>query len=156
VIDWLIIALIVGAVLGGFRQGFIMQVATILGAVAALGVARLEYPDVRTQIARIAPHSSWLTVISYLIVFLFVWGGIVVLARRIRFLARLLLLGWLDRVAGAVVGLLQGLLLVDVLLYLGKHVSNGALRSAIKHSTLAPPFQHVFPYVDRWFPHLPT
>jgi membrane protein required for colicin V production len=155
VVDIVIIAVLAAGVLGGIRQGFIMQVATILGAVVALGVAKLEYRDVRQYLAHVASGSQWLTVISYLIVFLVIWGAVVVIARRIRTLARFLLLGWLDRIGGAIVGLLQGLLLVDLLLYLGKRLPNSALHHAIKHSLLGPSFSQVFPYINHWFPHVP-
>src|SRR5947209_17416457 len=96
IVDIVILAILVAAVLGGIRQGFIMQVATILGVVAALAVAKLEYPDVRRFLAQFASGSQWLTVISYMLVFLVIWGAIIVLARRLRSIAHLLLLGWMD------------------------------------------------------------
>lgn len=155
VVDIVILAILVAGMLGGIRQGFIMQVATILGAVVALGVAKLEYPDVRRELAHFASGSQWLTVISYMVVFLIIWGAVIVLARRIRTLARFMLLGWMDRLGGAVIGLLQGLLLVELLVYMGKHVSNGTIHRDIKNSLLASSFTQIFPYINHWFPHIP-
>lgn len=154
-VDIGIIVILALAVFGGFRRGFILQVAAILGALAGLGVAKAEYVDVRRLLARFAPHSPWLTVIAYLLVFLFVWGGIIVLARKIRLLARLLMLGWLDRLGGALIGLLQGLIVIELLLYMGRRVPNRPLHLAVKHSLLAPSFAQVFPLIDRWFPRIP-
>jgi membrane protein required for colicin V production len=153
-VDIVILALLVISMLGGFRQGFILMVAGILGAVVALGVARLEYGQVKHLLAQIAPHSSWLTVISYLLVFLVVWGAIILIARKVRLVARILLLGWLDRLGGAAIGIIQGLLVVELLVYLGKRVPNHTVRHAVNHSLLGPSFTHALPYIMHWFPHI--
>jgi membrane protein required for colicin V production len=155
VIDVIILALLIASMLNGFRLGFVVEVATILGAVVALGVAKLEYVDVRHVLAHLAPKSPWLTVIAYLLVFLLVWGGIMIVAYKVRFVVRLLLLGWLDRLGGAIIGLLQGLILVELLVYLGKRVPNHAIHHAVKHSLLGPSFQQVIPYIHHWFPNIP-
>jgi membrane protein required for colicin V production len=155
-VDIAILVLLALAIISGLRQGFIMMVAGILGAVVALGVARLEYADVRHILAQAVGHSPWLTVIAYLLVFLVVWGAIIVIARKIRLLARLFLLGWLDRLGGAIIGFLQGLIVADLLLYLGRRVPNKQLHHAVKHSLLGPAFAHAFPYISHWFPHIPV
>lgn len=155
IIDLIIVVLLAAAAFAGFRQGFIVEAAGILGAVAALAIARLEYKDVRQVLASFAPQSSWLTVISYLLVFLVVWFAILLVARRLRWLIRLLRLGLPDRIAGAVVGFLQGALVVELLLYLGKRTPNDAIRRSIVHSVLAPTFLNLLPYLHHLFPHVP-
>jgi membrane protein required for colicin V production len=142
------------SIFGGWRRGFILEAATILGAVAALGIARLEYPGVRGFLQTIVPTSPWLTAISYLAVFLLVWGVIVLIARRLRMLARFLMLGWMDRLGGAIIGLAQGLLVVELVLYLGKRLPNHALRHGINHSAFGATFIRIVPYVNHWFPHI--
>jgi membrane protein required for colicin V production len=152
------VIIILGLVFGlgtGFRRGFIMEVAVILGAVVALAVAKLAYPGVRHELAHVAAKSAWLSAISYLGVFLIVWSAILILARIARTAARFLMLGLLDRIGGAVLGLLQSALLLELLLYLGKRVPNHALHLAVKHSVLAPAFLRAVPVVDRLFPHVP-
>lgn len=147
-------ALALGAV-NGFRRGFIVQTATILGSLVALAVARAEYRPVRNALAQWAPHSPWLTAIAYLIVFLVVWSVIVGVAQLVRRVARLLLLGWADRFGGVVVGLLQSALVLELLLYLGKRLPNADLHRLIARSTLAPLFVDIIPFLDKLFPHLP-
>lgn len=154
IIDILILVILLFGVLNGFRRGFIMEVALILGAVVALAVAKLEYPIVRHLLSLVAPKSAWLTVISYLIVFLVIWGVIVTLARVVRKAAHLLLLGFANRLGGAIIGLLQGALVVELLLHLGKRLPNHVLHHEIVHSKLAPAFVHALPYIDRFFPHI--
>jgi membrane protein required for colicin V production len=153
-VDIVIIVILVAGVLTGLRQGFIVEVAVIVGAIVALGVARLEYPVVRAVLIHLIHTSKWVTAISYLIVFLVIWTVIIFIAQKIRTIVRLLFLGWADRLAGAVVGLLQGAIVVELLLYLGKRVPNKPLHHAIGHSTLAPSFLDVVPYISHLFPHL--
>ncbi|MDQ2742786.1 MAG: CvpA family protein [Chloroflexota bacterium] len=153
-VDIIILLFLLFGFLTGLRRGFILEVATILGAVVALSVAKVEYAAVRHLLLQVAPKSSWLTVISYLIVFLVIWSVIVTLARLARKALRLLFLGFFDRLGGAVVGVLQAALIVELLLYLGKRVPNHALHHAINHSKLAPAFLQAIPYIDRLFPHV--
>ncbi len=155
VIDIIILVLLLGGILTGIRRGFVLQVATILGAIAALGVARQEYPDVRQALGQFAPQSPWLTVVAYLLVFLVVWGAIILLARRVRWLVRAMLLGSLDRLGGAVIGLLQAIVVVGVLLYLGSHAPNHQLKTLIAHSSLAPPFVHAVSHFNGITPRIP-
>lgn len=129
-----------------------MEVATILGVVVALAVARIGYPGIRSAIDTVAPKSAWVTVISYLVIFLGVWGAIMVGARVIRRLMRTFMMGGPDRVGGAIIGVLQATLVVELLLYLGKRIPSHAVRHAVNHSALGPTFAGILPYVHHLFP----
>lgn len=153
-VDLVIIVLVALGLVQGFRQGFVVEVAGILGAVIGLAVARDEYVVVRGLLLRVASASPWVTALSYLIVFLLVWAVIILLARRIRFFVRLLMLGFIDRLGGAIIGLLQAALLIELLLYLGKRLHNPALQRAIVHARLAPLFLDAIPFLHRLFPHM--
>lgn len=153
--DVVLLLVLAGSVLNGFRQGFIVQIASIVGVVIGLAVARQEYVDVRHAITSVAPHGPWTTVVAYLIVFLVVWTAVVLVARRIRFLVRLMLLGPLDRLGGALIGLLEGIVVAVLLVYVGDRVHNHNLHTAIHQSTLGPRFGQFNRALDRFFPHIP-
>lgn len=133
----------------------ILEVATILGVFLALAVARAEYADVRRLLAQAAPHSPWLTVIAYLIVVAIVWGAVMLLARRIRGVIRMLRLGLPDRLGGAAIGLLQGAIVIELLIYLAQHVHDRNLSQLVHNSTLAGAFTQVVPYLHQLFPQIP-
>ncbi|GAC1326775.1 MAG: hypothetical protein NVS2B16_09290 [Chloroflexota bacterium] len=154
-VDIVILVILAFGVIAGFRQGFILQSASILGSIVALTVARAEYTPVRDALMRVAPHSPWLTAIAYLIVFLVVWGAIVAAARIIRRLARLMLLGWADRIGGVLLGLLQSALVLEVLIYFGKRLPNSGLHLLLKQAAFAPFFLDVIPFLSKLFPHVP-
>lgn len=154
-VDIGIIVILLFGTLTGFRQGFIVEVAGILGALLAFAVARAEYKPVKSALASVAPHSPWLTTISYLLVFLVVWGAILIGARAVRRGVRMLMLGMLDRLGGAIIGLVQTALVLELLLYIGKHAPNSTVRNAVKHSSLAPTFLSLAPVLHHLFPNLP-
>lgn len=154
-VDLGILAVLLLGALTGLRQGFIVEVAGILGAILAFAVARAEYRPVRSALSSVLPHTSWLTTISYLIVFLVVWGAILIGARMIRMGIRMLMLGMVDRLGGAIVGVLQSALILELLLYIGKHGPSATVRSAVKQSSLAPTFLSLVPVIHHLFPNLP-
>ena len=154
-LDLVMLAVLAFTTFAGFRQGFILEIAGIFGAVAALGIARLEYSDVRTILEQFAARSPWLTIVAYLLVFLVVWGAIIIVARKIRLLVRLMMLGWLDRLGGAVIGLVQGALLVALLFYFARRVPQTGIRHLANHSGLAPIFLSFMPLLGHVFPHVP-
>lgn len=154
--DLVIVAVLALSAFAGFRRGLILEVAAIAGIFIALSVAHVEYPDARHLLTTVFPHGRWTTIIAYLLVFLVVWQAIMVIARKIRSVARLLFLGWLDRLLGALVGLVQGLLLVELLLYLGRRAPNHEVRRLVAQAPLTLRFQQVIPYLHHLFPALPT
>lgn len=154
-VDLAIIAILVLGTLAGLRQGFVVELAGILGALLAFAVARAEYRHVQSALESFASGSPWLSTVSYMIVFLAVWGVILIAARMVRMGLRIMMLGMLDRIGGAVVGLIQSALVLELLLYIGKHSPDAAVRSAVKHSSLAPPFLSLAPVVHHLFPNLP-
>lgn len=155
-VDVVIIVLLVAGIWTGFRRGLIMQVAALLGAFIALAVAKLEYRHVAHVIHLFASSSRWSTVIAYLLIFFVVWSLVTLIARLARMAARLLLLGMIDRLLGALLGMLQGALVIELLLYLGKRAPWHALHTAIAHSALAPAFISIIPFLNRFFPHVPA
>lgn len=155
-VDVVILAIVGLAALSGFRRGFVLEVAGLFGAFAALAIARLEYADVRSTLARFLHQSPWLTVVSYLVVFLVVWGAIIIIARKVRSLVRLMMLGWLDRLGGVMIGVVQGLVVVELLLYFARLVPNGGLRHLAHHAALAPALLSVMPLLKHAVPHVPS
>jgi membrane protein required for colicin V production len=152
--DFFVLASLILSTFSGFFTGFILQVASMLGALAALAVAKLEYADVRQMLLHVAPHSPWLTAFTYVGIFLVVWAAIILIARRLRGLVRRLKLGAVDRLGGAALGFLQGAVVVELVIYLSKRVQSGGLAAQVRHSVLAGAFEQIVPFLQGWFPHV--
>jgi membrane protein required for colicin V production len=154
-VDLLIIAILISAVVVGFLEGLIVEVAAIVGSLLALAVAQREYLNFRSLLVHVVPGSRWVSAVAYLAIFCVVWAAVIFVARRVRGVVHMLMLGPLDRLGGVVIGFLQGLILVELVIALGLRVTNKDLHRAIHTSALGPTFQTVIPWVDKLFPHLP-
>ncbi|HZS93216.1 MAG TPA: CvpA family protein [Chloroflexota bacterium] len=154
-VDIAIIVILALGFLSGIARGFIVEVASIVGLALGVIIARADYTLPRQLLAHVIPHSPWLTPISYAIVLFIVWAAVLVVAGRLRSLARMLFLGGLDRLAGGLLGLLQAVVFLQVLLVLATRVHNKALHHAVAHSQLGQPFLHLVPYLNHFVPHIP-
>jgi membrane protein required for colicin V production len=153
-LDVLIIVVIFAGTLAGFRLGFIVGLAGILGIALAFVVAKVAYGPVHTLLGTVLPHGRGLTAVSYLLIFVVVWWGVMSAARGGRFIVRLFLLGLLDRLAGAILGLIESIAVVELLLYVGKRLHVSTIQKMYVHSQLAPKFLHLLPFIDKFFPHI--
>jgi membrane protein required for colicin V production len=106
--------LAIGAIAGG-SKGFLRQIIELVGLVVSFFVAAVIASWLAGQLSRLAslPHAPAL-VIAFLAVFI---GGLVAfhfVAISAQRMAHMSILGWLDRLAGAVLGLVAATLLASV------------------------------------------
>jgi membrane protein required for colicin V production len=114
--DWIIVGAIVLSTLLAASQGFFYEVISLAGTVVAYLVASWQYYRIAQKLA---PHvtSPWVgDIAGFLIIFI----GVVILAgfvaRLVRWAMKEAGLNWVDRLLGALFGLLRGCLLVSVVL----------------------------------------
>jgi membrane protein required for colicin V production len=111
-VDLAIVLLMALAVLGGISQGFFRSASSLAGLVLGLAVAAWNYQWVAALISPIVRIEAAANVIGFLLIALVVMG-LAAMAGNILFKTiHGIGLGCLDRLAGAVFGLLQGALLV--------------------------------------------
>lgn len=126
----------------GAILGLIKEISTLVGLVVAAAVSFRFYPPLAGQLEQISGLPSQLCVMITLLA-LFVGTMIifsiigVVLSRFVK----LLFLGGLNRVFGALFGLVQGILVLALVLY-GLSLASlpGSVKSLMKQSELQPPF----------------
>ncbi len=120
----LILIAIVGAWIG-FRKGIITQLGSLAAIVIAIIVCRLAGSMVVDLI--LSSHQSWqadalkrfsVSVVTNCIIYVVVYYGIILLSRFIKTATHALLLGPIDRIAGAVFTMAKYFLLVSLLLNL--------------------------------------
>ncbi len=113
-VDWVIVVVLIVATLGGMAQGFLRSFCSLAGLVLGLLLAAWNYERVAVMIRPIIPIQAVDDVIGFLVIALLVMafaniaGGI--LSRTINWMG----LGCLDKAGGAVLGFVQGVLLVTV------------------------------------------
>jgi membrane protein required for colicin V production len=113
-VDWGIIALLVFSVLGGLTQGFIRSIFSLAGLLLGLQLAAWNYQRVAEmlkptiQIEGLADTIGFIVITALVLLVAGLVGSVV--ARTFQKLG----LGWLDRIAGGVFGLVQGVVLVTL------------------------------------------
>lgn len=151
-VDIAIVLIVVGSGIAGLARGLIVEVAAVLGVVAGLLVAREAYGPARDFLGVFFHKDARLAAVAYLLAAIIVWMLIVTLARLVRGLLRFSPLVMIDRLGGAALGLVLGIVAVSLFLQLAARVHDPSLHTSIRASRLAPIFRYAVPGLSRVVP----
>lgn len=115
-VDWAIIVILACAVLSGLVQGFFRSVCALGGLLLALVVAAWNYERLAALLMPLVRFEAVADTISFLLIALLVVTFVGLIGNLLAKTLRLLGLGWVDGIAGAIFGFFQGVLLVVILL----------------------------------------
>ena len=118
--SWIDVIVIVPVVLGafwGWRNGLIRWIITLLGAIVGIVIAGRTYNNLSSSISFV-DNESIQRVLAYAIIFSAFLVLSWFLSRVIKGFLNVLLLGWIDNLAGLALGALAGLMTASALLYL--------------------------------------
>jgi len=140
--DIVILVVLALFVVKGMLRGLLKELCSLLGLILG-GVFAFTFHLLLAQFLQDSFHLPdqlcvWGSslAIFLLVVFLFAVLGFV-LTRFVK----LIFLGWLNRLAGAIFGIVQGIVILSmVLLALSSSISPDGMRKTVKHAQLAPPF----------------
>lgn len=113
-VDWVIVAVLAGATLGGLAQGFFRTVCSLAGLILGLTLAAWNYERVGSLFKPIFRVDAVADTVAFLLIALLVMGLANLVGGMLGKLADKLGLGCLDGLAGAIVGFIQGLVLVTI------------------------------------------
>lgn len=138
--DW--VSIVIVAVAGlltwrAFRRGFLRELVGLGALILAVPVAGVFYDDMAPKVEPIVDNATGAALLSFVAILLGVIVGGQLLGYFLRRGVDALNLGGADRLAGAAFGLLQGLLLCQVLLIALVIFPSPDLRVAIEDSVLA-------------------
>lgn len=135
--DILVVTILSYGLIRGIFRGLVREISSIVGVLGGFYAAYSYYPHVAKLVSPWISDVAYLNIISYLSVFSVVVIVVGILAVVIKYLLNIAYLGWVDRVSGALFGLLKGGLVVCVLfIVLTAFLPKGA--PMIKNATLAP------------------
>ncbi len=148
-VDWIIIIFVAIFVVNGVRRGFLRGIAGFLGLVVALVLA-VQFMDELSSILlyffSLSPQVAVL--LTAVIIFVIVLAAFILAAKFLRAVLNFAALGWLDRFAGSLLGLLKGAVVVSILaLILSLIPFQGRLQSELHNSALFAPATKVAPAV---------
>jgi len=139
-LDAVILITLIGFTFAAFRSGLIREVVTLVAVVVGVLVAGHYYDDLADDVLLFIKNDKAAKVIAFLALF----GSVALLGQLAAFLMKqvvsMLLLGWVDHLAGGAFGLLKGLVLVELFLMLFATYPYLGLDKAIDGSGIAPLF----------------
>ena len=158
-LDIVVLVLLLLGIFQGLWKGFFVEIASLFSLVLGVFIA-IKFSDYTAQWIRenYFKDSEYLEIIAFTITFLAVLIGVILLGKVFTRLADFSGLGWINRLLGAVFGLLKMAFILSIALhYFGKFNSNNFLVSEEKlsDSKLYEPILQVsetlFPILTDWF-----
>jgi len=113
-VDWIIVAILAGSVLGGLAQGFLRSIFALGGLVLGLALAAWNYGRAAAFIKPIVHSQEVANAIGFLLIALLVMIVSGLIGSFLSKLFHKIGLGCLDRLVGAAFGFFQGVLLVTL------------------------------------------
>lgn len=113
-VDWAVVVILICSVLGGLMQGFFRSVCSLGGLILGLALAAWNYGRVAALFLPLVRIPAVANTIGFLLIALVVMALVGLIGNLLAKTFRLLGLGWLDGLAGAVFGFFQGVLLVVI------------------------------------------
>jgi membrane protein required for colicin V production len=113
-VDWVIIAVLLGAVIGGMAQGLFRTVCSLAGLILGIALACWNYLRVAAVFKPIVRVDSIADAIAFLLIavaVMFIANLIGILLSKV---FKSIGLGCIDSLGGAIVGFVQGVLLVTI------------------------------------------
>ncbi len=152
-LDLVIVAIITWLTLRAYSIGLIREVVTTVALLGGTILAGYFYAELADDIAFAIEDETWREFVAFAAIFV---GAIVIgqiAAALLHRTSRLLLLGSVDRVGGAVFGFLEGVIVVGVLLLAAVTFPvSGEIAAALDDSLLAPVFLDGVPLVQQLLP----
>ena len=112
--DWCMVAVLAICTLQAARRGFFMEAFSLAGLVVGIGLASWNYPRLVPFFARWIHSGAVDEAVAFLTIVLGTMIVAGILGRIIRWSARTIGLGWVDRLLGAIFGLIKGAVLVTL------------------------------------------
>ena len=111
-VDWVIVVIIAGAVIGGISQGLLRSLCSLFGLISGLLLAAWNYGRIAAVIKPLVKIDAVANAIGFLLIALLVMAIANLVGLIISTTARKIGLGCLDHLLGALFGFVQGALLI--------------------------------------------
>ena len=136
--DWFLLALVLLSTLGAFRRGIVKVAFSLAGLVAGILVASWNYTALAARLSAYVASHEVANIVAFVILLVVVMALFSLAARLVRKTISAVGFGFLDRLLGAMFGLVRGLLLgVAAMMLVAAFVPQAEW---LKNSLLAPYF----------------
>jgi membrane protein required for colicin V production len=115
-LDYVLIVMIGYCLVRGIFRGLIKELSSIIGVLGGFYAAYSYYPLLAKQLSRWITNAGYLSIFSFLVIFVVVFLVVSLTGVVIKYLMNVSFLGWTDRICGALFGSAKGLLITVVFL----------------------------------------
>jgi len=114
--DLLIITILIFCIVRGVFRGLVKEISSLIGVLGGFYAGYTYYADVSKILFNWISTPSYRYITSFLTIFFLVFIIINIAGIIIKYLLNITFLNWIDRLFGAVSGIVKGILIVSVLL----------------------------------------
>lgn len=100
----------------GVFRGLILEISSIVGLIAGFMVSNRYYMELQPVANRVISNPEWAQVAAYLGIFISVMFVVALFSVFLKKLLKLIMLGWLDRIGGGLLGLIKAGLICSLTL----------------------------------------
>ena len=119
----------------GFSKGLVKELASVLGIVIGIYLAKNFYPFLDLKLKPIfESESGFISILSSLTIFLITIMVFKIIAKFLTKFLKLIALGLLNRIIGAIFGIIKSTLLLCVVIFIFSKINN--ITAAIENATL--------------------
>ncbi|MCX6287818.1 MAG: CvpA family protein [Bacteroidetes bacterium] len=117
--DVLILGFLALFVINGFRKGFIISLASLAALILGIYLAIHFSNYIQTLLQdNFHPSKTWLPILSFSVTFLIVVILVLIVAKLMEKIIDVVGMGFLNKLAGALLGLLKGVVLASIILFI--------------------------------------
>lgn len=135
--DILIIIILLYCLVRGIFRGLLKEMSSLIGVLVGFYAAYTYYNELGKYLKKWITDPNYINTLSFLLIFICVFLIISILGIIIKYILKIVFLGWVDRVFGAVFGISKGILIGSVLLIVFSAFLSGN-SNIIKTSKTAP------------------
>jgi membrane protein required for colicin V production len=151
-IDYAVIMILLIPSAIGVVKGFFRPVFGLVGSLSGLGLGMVFARPLGDILKNVFTSSDYFTarVVAYILIFSGCWLSGIILGLLLKKIAKAIQMGWLDRVLGALLGLLEGSTVVIIILVIMTLTPD--FQSVLSRSTVALPMVTGASFVVRQLP----
>jgi len=147
-VDIVIAIYLVVSLIGGLTQGLIKAVLSLVGLILGILLASNFYEQLGGMLGFIS-NPDIANIAAFIIILLVVMIAAAIIAQVLRTFIKMIMLGWVDKLGGAVFGLLMGALSISAILAVIVKLTGTSL---IAESALSGFFLDKFPLIIGFLP----
>jgi membrane protein required for colicin V production len=115
-LDYILIAVLAFCLSRGIFRGLIKELSSIIGLLGGFYAAYTYYGHLTGVLSAWIENPVYLNIISFLIIWIGIYTAVTVMALILKYFMKIAFLGWLDRIGGALLGAIKGLLVAVTLI----------------------------------------